>query len=315
MERIKQFEVAILPKDADCSELNERNADFFYTAWMYSEPLLKKVVSEFEDALKEEAGLDGKVLKATKEKTVTRGDITFKLTATPSPRTSYMEVGRAIDQYLTDLQEANDAGVKREGIKRFEDKAYISIDEVVEKMNSLIQTNTNVTTNFSIDYTKLREDPAKTGRLIFVEPGTYGNVTEQNAITYRLAKEQLKLLGSKVTKPFNAALKAETGYDVKHLPVQTTKDSFGVGKYIFMVTSIPKTDVEYGKAAKEFIQHVKDCQENSEGIKEREGMDWIAIDDLVKEYRTLIATNTKPAIEQRIDLFPNPKYDHILVSF
>ena len=57
IERIKTFDVAILPKEIDCSELTEQNADFFYTGSYYSEPLLKNVVSEFEDALEKEAGL------------------------------------------------------------------------------------------------------------------------------------------------------------------------------------------------------------------------------------------------------------------
>jgi hypothetical protein len=99
--------------------------------------------------------------------------------------------------------------------------------------------------------------------LIAVEPGTYGHVTEHNAEIYRLAKEQLKLLSAKVTKPFNAALKAQTGFSAEHLPTEMTVDSFGVGRYIFMVTSIPKRDVKYGEAAKAFIAHVRQCQENS----------------------------------------------------
>jgi hypothetical protein len=147
IERIKTFDVAILPKDIDCSALTEQNADFFYTAGYYSEPLLKDVVAEFEDALEKEAGLAGKVLTETRKVEVRKGGITLTLTATPSSKTSYMEVGKAIDQYLTDLQTANEAGIRRWGIRKIDDQACISIDDVLAKMEGLIQENTTPVTN------------------------------------------------------------------------------------------------------------------------------------------------------------------------
>jgi hypothetical protein len=315
IERVRTFDVAILPKDIDCSALTEQNADLFYTAAYYSEPLLKDVVSEFEDALEKEAGLVGKVLRETKTVEIKKGGITLTVTATPSSKTSYMEVGKAIDQYLTDLETANESGLRRDGVRRIDDRACISIDEVLARMDCLIKENTTPVTNVKIDYTKPREDPAKTVRLLAVEPGTYGKVTENNAEIYRLAKEQLKLLAGKVTKPFNTALKAETGFSAEHLPTEMTVDSFGVGRYIFMVTSIPKRDVKYGEAAKAFIAHVKQCQENSEGVRERDGVEYLVINELVNEYRALVAENTKPIMEQRVGLLPNPKYDRVLVSF
>lgn len=315
VERINVFRVALLPQDISCSALTEQNADFFYTAEYYSAPILKEIVAEFEDALKKESGLVGKVLKEQKERTITRGDLTFTVTATPSTKTSYMEVGRAIDQYLTDLQSASDSGIKREGIRRIDEQPHISIDEVVGKMQQLIAENSNPCTGFSIDYTKMREDPAKTLKLIAVQPGTFGKVTEENAKAYRLAKEQLKLMAKKVTGAFKDVLKQETGYSVDNLPPEMAVDSFGVGRYIFMVKTIPKTDVEYGKAAKDFIQHLQDCQETSEGVKERDGMDYVAIKDLVEEYRALLVNYSKPVIEQRIELLPNPVFDQVLVKF
>ena len=66
VKRIKTYEVQILPKEVECSKLSERNAETYHTAAYYSEPLLKKIVSEFETALKKEAGLD-KIVKKYKD--------------------------------------------------------------------------------------------------------------------------------------------------------------------------------------------------------------------------------------------------------
>jgi hypothetical protein len=122
-------------------------------------------------------------------------------------------------------------------------------------------------------------------------------------------------LGSKVTKPFKASLKEETGYSLNNRPEETTVDSFEIGKYVFMVTSVPKTEIKYGEVAKGFIKYVQECQEDHEGVRQREGVDFLSIANMVQEYDSLLKQHTKDALEQRIDLFPNPKYENVLVSF
>ena len=99
VKRIKTYEVQILPKEVECSKLSERNAETYHTAAYYSEPLLKKIVSEFETALKKEAGLDKIVRKTTTQK-LKKGSIDFEVKATPSNKVSYLGVGKAIQQYL-----------------------------------------------------------------------------------------------------------------------------------------------------------------------------------------------------------------------
>ena len=226
-----------------------------------------------------------------------------------------MGVGKAIQQYLTHLEEANEMGLRRDGIRRIDHQPHISIDELVEKMEGLVEEHKNPYTGFRITHTKMKEDSSKTQNLIGIEPGSYNKVTGENAKIYRLAKEQLKLLGSKVTKPFKASLKGETGYSLDNRPEETTVDSFEIGKYVFMVTSVPKTEIKYGQVAKDFIKYVQGCQDDHEGVRQREGVDYLSIANMVQEYDSLLKQHTKDALEQRIDLFPNPKYENVLVSF
>ena len=94
-----------------------------------------------------------------------------------------------------------------------------------------------------------------------------------------------------------------------------TVDSFGVGRYIFMVASIPKSDVKYGEAAKEFMDYVGKAREDPSLTIENRGKTYIAVDNLVTAYRALIQQNTNQTMEQRIDLLPNPQADQVLVSF
>jgi hypothetical protein len=314
VKRIKTYEVQILPKEVECSKLSERNAETYHTAAYYSEPLLKKIVSEFETALKKEAGLDKIVRKTTTQK-LKKGSIDFEVKATPSNKVSYLGVGKAIQQYLTHLETANDKGLRRDGIRRIDHQSHISIDELVEKMDELIEEHKKPYTGFKLSHTKLKDDPYKTQHLIDIEPGSYHKVTGENAKIYRLAKEQLKLLGAKVTRPFKDSLKKETKYSLENIPNETTVDSFEVGRYRFMVTSIPRTEVKYGEVAKDFIKYVHECEEDHENVREREGVDYLPISNLVQEYESLLKKHTKDALTQTIDLFPNPKYENVLVSF
>jgi hypothetical protein len=315
IEKINLFQVAILQPDVICEELTPENAELYYTATQYSEPILKRVVSEFELALKEESGLEQMILKSKKEWEIRKGSIDLKVTAKPSFNTKYMEVGREIDQYLTDLERNNELRLRRDGIIRIDDVAYICIDEVVEKTDELISQFTKQYTSFSFSYTKMKSDPSKNLRLVGIEPGTYGDLTGNNANVYRLAKEQLKLLQGRVIKPFKSLLKTKTGFNLNNLPTKPTLNALGIGRFIFTVDSIPKADIKYGEAAKGFIKYTHECQENHENVRVRDDRDLIAIPNLVTEYRRLVAEQTSPGMEQRINLLPNPKYDQVLVNF
>jgi len=310
-QKIKSFKVEIVPSTIDCKQLNQQNAETFYTAEYYSAPLLKQVVSDFESALKTVSGLETTLLE-TETRTVNAGSIQFNVKAIPTSNPSYMKVADSIDHYLTDLQNANQQSIRRDNVRKFRDGSYVKIDEVSDKLNEFIAESRNSNVRYEITMQNQRQLPDID--MLIIEPGTYRDVSVQSALTYVFAKEQLKLLGSKVVTPFKKALKQETGFNDKNLPGEVHVDSFGIGKYVFMVTSVPKPETKYGESAKQFIDYVNEAMQNPSMTRQKNGRNYIAIDTLAMVYRSFVAQNTRASMEQRVDVLPVPKADFVLVG-
>jgi hypothetical protein len=309
IKRIRSLRVALVPEDVECDALTRENAGLFYTAEKYNVPVLKGVVSEFEDALKEELGFNGKRPKKTRERRLTRGSIEFVVKQTPTSNPSYQAIGERIGQYLTDIQGLNEEGMRREGVRTIDEEAYLLLDDITAKVEELQEEFANEGSRTNITYSKMRKD-ADLGKLLDIEPGTFGVVTGENAKTYRIAKEQLKLLGKSVINPFKASLKTETGYDTNNVPEETQYDMFGIGDFIFMVVTAPREEVKYGKAAKGIIAML----DEPEGFaRQRDGNLYVPVSTLVETYDKLVADNTRTIVQQDIKVMPEPKYDHILV--
>ena len=308
MNRIQNLRVAIVPKEVMCQELTGQNAEMFYTASSYNIPVLKEVVGEFENALKEEVGLTGKVKKTTK-KELNRGSIDFTVTATPTSNPSYQSVGIRIEQYLTDIQQLNEEGMKREGVRTIDGTPYIRLDDIAGKVDNLIEQYKNPSQRITIGYSQMRKD-ADIERMLDLEPGTFGKVTGENAKTYRIAKEQTKLLGKNVVTPFKNALKTATGYSKDNVPDETKVDMFGIGNYVFMVGSAPREEIKYGDAAKEFIELL----EEPEGFaRTREGNLYVPVGVLQEKYGDIVQDRTRTTVQQDIKVMPEPKYDNVFV--
>lgn len=311
IKRIKSLRVALVPEEVECNALTKENAQLFYTAERYSLPVLKGVVSEFEDALKTELGFSEKVPKKTVEKRIKRGNIAFTVKQTPTSNPSYQAIGERVGQYLTDIQELNEEGRRREGVRTIDGEAHLLLEDLVEKMDELQKEFANKGSRTNIKYSEMRKDP-DLSRMLDLEPGTYGKVTGENAKTYRVAKEQVKLLGKKVTNPFKNAIKEATGYSKDNVPAETQYDMFGVGDYIFMVVTAPKKEVKYGEAAK-FILNMID--EPDEGFaRQRDGNIYVPVGKLVETYDQIVEECTNTIVQQDIKVMPEPKYDQVLVG-
>ena len=141
--------------------------------------------------------------------------------------------------------------------------------------------------------------------------GTEAKATGENAKTYRIAKEQTKLIGKNVINAFKDALKAETGWNKHNVPEETQKDMYEVGKYVFMITTSPKESVKYGNAAKKFISFVED---SGEFVRIRDSNEYLPVDVLVEKYNQLVEENTNMTVQQNIDVMPQPKYDQVMVE-
>jgi hypothetical protein len=226
--------------------LTPENAALFYTAVMFSEPVYSMVAKTFEETLKEEAGLEGKVKKTT-EVELKKGDITFNLTATPSSSTSYQSICDRLDTYLADIQQAANDGVKRQGVRTFDGSTYLSLSELKIKVEDLVVQNTKPTTTTKIDYTKMKDQSLdKMLSVVEVEPESCGEFTCENAKTYRIAKEQVKRIKSGVIKAFQDSLKVETGYSKTNVPAETERQIYQIGDYAFLVISAPREETKYG---------------------------------------------------------------------
>lgn len=304
VRKIKNLQVALLSDEDICDKLTRRNAEVFHSADTYSVPVLNGVVGEFEEALKHELGITGNE-KRQVEKSLNRGSIDFVVKATPTCNPSYQSIGIRIEQYLTDISDLNEEGRRREGVRTIEGEAYILHEDITSKMDEFVDMYSNPGVRTTIKYSKMRKD-ADLGRVLDIVPGTYGRVTGENAKTYRIAKEQVKAQRKQVINPFKQALKLETGYNAENVPDETQVDLFEVGKYLFMVTSSPRTEVKYGEAAKGFIHMV----EEPDGFaRTRDGNIYLPVSDLVSSYNGLIQDNTRTIVQQDIKTMPQPKYD------
>ena len=311
IKRIKSLRVALVPEDVECSELTKRNAELFYTADRYGLPILKGVVEEFETALKEELGFNGKTPKKARERTLKRGGIEFVVKQTPTSNPSYQQIGQRIGQYLTDIQGLNEEGMRRQGVRTIDDQLYLLLDDLLAKVEELQEEFANQGSRTNITHSKMRKEADLT-KMLDLEPGTFGTVTGENAKVYRIAKEQVKLLGKQVVGPFKAALKSETGYSADNVPEETHYDMFEVGSYIFMVVSAPREEVKYGKAAKGIIAML---EEPPEGFaRSRDGNLYVPVSTLVSTYDQLVADNTRTIVQQDIKVMPEPKYDKVLIE-
>ena len=311
IKKIKSLSVALVPEDIECNFLTRQNAELFYTADRYNVPVFKGVVNEFEEALKAELGFNGKVPKKTREKRLKRGSIEFVVKQTPTSNPSYQAIGEKIGQYLTDVQGLNEEGRRREGVRTIDEEAYLLLDDLAAKIDGLQEEFANKGSRTNIGYSEMRKEP-DLSKVIDLEPGTFGVVTGENAKTYRIAKEQLKLLSKNIVNPFKKALKSETGYDADNVPEESQYDMFGIGDYIFMVVSSPREEVKYGEAAKMIIAML---EEPTEGFaRQRDGRLYVPVSTLVQEYDKLIEESTRTIVQQDVKVMPEPKYDLVLME-
>jgi hypothetical protein len=319
VRKVNKLRVAVVPKDADCSELTEENAALYYTAAEYAKPVFDMVVSEFEGSLKKEAGLE-KRLRRTKNIELKKGDIRFKIKATPSTSTAYQAVCQRFADYLEDLNEAAEAGVKRQGIRNIEGGTYVGLAEAEAKFEQLKDYNTNprVTPRISCSTMKDQSLDNMLG-VVEVEPEECGKFTEANAKLYRVAKAQASRIKKQVTDPFKKALKAETGYSGKNPPAETVYELYEIGDYVFQVCTVPKDKVSYGEIAKGiqdiFNQAVVETgigRSSSDWLKVRDGQGFLNIDYMIEQYEKLKEENTKMTVEQTITVMPKPEYDSVV---
>jgi hypothetical protein len=325
VKRINKLKVGIIPEEKVCKELTEENAQLFYTAEKFSQPVYDLFMSRFEEAVKKEAGLDKESLEEKTERKVKRGDITFTVKATPSKSTSYQNICSRLETYLADLIHAKEQGIQREGVRTFDGKTYLAIDELTAKVNTLIDTYTNPTISAKIDYTKLKDKSLENmlnavGKTVDIDTEDI-KFTEANAKLYRIVDIQDKRLKDNVVKPFQDALKKATGLSKENPPESTITDFFEVGKYAFSITTAPKETVKYGGIVngisallEEAAEAAEDTRSEMEGVKIKDNKGYIELNLVFGTYQTLVKENTGSTVEQKIQIMPLPAYDAVVAK-
>ena len=319
VKRVNKLRVAVVAEDADCDELTEENAKLFYTASQYAKPVYDMVASEFEDALKKEAGLEKK-LRKTKTIEMKKGDITFKIKATPSTSTTYQSVCQRFSDYLEDLRDAAAAGVRRAGIRTFDEDTYVGLAEAETKFEQLMEENTSPRITPKVSYSKMKDKSLdKMITAVEVDPENCGEFTGENAKLYRVAKEQAKRIKKQVTDPFKKALKAETGYDNNNVPEETVYELYEIGDYVFQVISAPRDNASYGEVAKgikdifnQAVVGVGIGRSSEDWLKVRDEQGFLNIGYMISRYEKLLKDNTKTIVEQKITVMPKPEYDSVV---
>lgn len=248
---LEQLTVTGLPA---VTGLNPESARDYFAAKLRVSPLLKKlVISPFEELLKSATGYSNDNLPRGKsEDVVSCGDFSFTVTSEQrTKRPAWAEVFTDTQEYLGFIAEGHSEGVQRRGVRTFDDRPYLAIDEVVGKITGLSEgvkvdeVKQSITSRQNLDYTN---DP-----LVVPLTGELGLI-EADARLYLNAVALQGALQDAVVKPFESALKAQTGYDNSRVPAAMEEKWVQVGENVFGIQTIPEETVRYAAVINDLVK-------------------------------------------------------------
>ncbi|MBI4983605.1 hypothetical protein HZC32_03095 [Candidatus Woesearchaeota archaeon] len=231
----------------DCSGLNEASTLNYFRAKYSLNPLMKnRVINSFEELLEKETGFNAENLPPQLTTTTqTYGEITFTVESEKRKKRPQLEtVYEGVKNYLEFLEEGYNQRIQRKGVKTFEGKGYVLLEEILTKISELKQEVSipEVTHSHSNNFAKEYDGTS------VVVPISYPiTLNESGALLYVRAQLLSGKLEEKVVKPFENLLKEQTGYDAKHIPSQMEIYWTQIGSHLFEVRTIPESTVRYAE--------------------------------------------------------------------
>ncbi len=302
--------------------LNKESVDSYFRALQGGMAFLKnEVIKPFEAALKENTGFDNENRPA--QETVTEKDldgIVFTVTTKPTnKRPGYAEVFESLQRDLQVIEDEYAKGERKKGVLTIEDKAYLSVDFLVDKINGLQNEVKGAIVEQKISYDNDVEIPAK----IAVPIKNYGKLEAGNGRVYVMAKMLVKEIEDETVKPFEAAVKESTGYNKDNMPAETDPSYMQIDECLVKVMSVPKSTTSYGqilnalvkgKSAKGNVtkttgdlikiqEGAEDANTAAYEVKTRDGQKYISMEGLKRRISEIESENTSPSLTQTIGFY------------
>jgi hypothetical protein len=238
---LERITIEALPK---FSGLNEASVENYAKAKLTFRPILaNRILLPFYRLLTKQTGFSDKNLpKDTTEETYKFGDVTFTVESSRTvKRPKLAKVYEGMVDYLTFIKEGHAVGINRKGVRTFDDKPFILLEDVTEKLASLRAsvTEESLTQKLSYDWN------IKENNNLVVPLSTEITLSEPWALLYVGAEVIDAYLQKEVIKAFEDRLKENTGYSKTNVPDELTTNLFQVGQHLFEVQSKPEQTPKY----------------------------------------------------------------------
>mgnify|MGYP006426478163 FL=1 len=237
-------------------------------------------------------------------------------------RPALVEVYSGTQDFLDFVPTGHADGVRRRGVRTFEDKPYIELSDVLTQVDEL---RAGVTTDEVKQSIKARTKANDNWPLIV--PLTVPlELTESDAQLYINAQVLSNQLYNSAVKPFETALRSQTGYSRDNVPSEAKAKWVQVGHHLFEVQSIPEQTVRYAavvdglvKPAPERLTSRSKVGElvrlrerlpldlgvrEAYDLQEVSGKQYVSVSGIQDRLNSLKEENTNSSLNQRIAYFP-----------
>jgi len=287
------------------SRLDEENLMNYARAQKQVGFLGMLVISPFHDALKGATRYSDDNLPVTAVTTpINVGRYKFEVKTKPTKkRTNYGQVFDSLVDYVSEIR--IDAKRKEiEDITLVEGVGYcIPVKELLGKVKSWLEVTPGVEQEIK------RPEYDSPSRLVVPFRLNFGDLSEKVADVYLNTFGFVESARENVVQPFEAALKAGTGYDKNHLPKYTEPTWTDLGSNLVRVLSVPYPSPSYADVVKQIVGDLQAIEKGEHvvgyKVQEMKGKRFVAMKATVDRLNDLLKDNTKPALRQEISYIPN----------
>ncbi len=321
------MELKIIDANQNYNKITRANMETYLSASAQVDMLKSMIIGPFEKALKEDTSYNNENIPKAKialEKRI--GNHNFKFDIKPSTNPKYGEVYDEMNQYLSELGRGNSEGRRRDGVRTTEEGTYILLDDVIDNLNTSIDNNTEPSVEIKIKTSNGKDSQQLTRTVLELDYTrdysiVKGEGAGHNARNYIEAKKIVKNVESVITKPFDAAVKEQTGFSKENIPADVEYSKNSVGNVLCYVVSSPSDSVKYAKVMDGFINHIEVLSEETTKqksampeLKRLDGRAYVNLANLTETLDALKDNNTTETLRQNVKYLRKPKDDKIIVE-
>lgn len=241
--------ITLLP---EFTGFNEESANNYYVGKCFSENVSKLLIKPFEKSLKENEGFSLNKLPEEKTETIIElGDYFFNIKSeSVNKKPKLKDVYEGVLNYLNFLKEGFDEGIRRKRVIKINDSPFVDLEDILSKIHSLKDEVAGRT----LKQTILLNGPTNFSEFLLISKH---NLSPAGALAYANGKFLNYELQEKTIKPFENALKEETGYSKDNIPKEKIMESFQIGQHYFTVNMSPEQTVKYAQIFNSLVKETK----------------------------------------------------------